>query len=233
METSILKRSIHLSTCFVVACILTVIGCHVDSQKKSDLNEAETANTESSELIANEGINTKVSPQNVQKISDAIARTLMPLASEKDKKELNRLIMYFNTIEQNTPDYFKAPENNILFLKNIMCVALMEGKLKPDNFEAQLNVSIQYLRISRTIRELDSSEESNRLGAEYEKKGIQSAYELVKKFPRNGMAYGHLAHSIYVTGGEKKKSLELYKRCLEFDQESQFCKEGYAALLSE
>jgi hypothetical protein len=114
-----------------------------------------------------------------------------------------------------------------------MSVALMEGKLKPDDFASQLNVSIQFLQISRTIKELSSSEESDRLSSEYEKKGIQSALDLVKKFPDNGMAYGHLAHSLSITGGEKKKSIELYKRCLEFDRESQFCREGYAALIGE
>ena len=120
------------------------MGCHVDSQKQSKLNDSESLDTENSESLSDEGLNNKVSGQNVQKIIDAITKTLMPLASDKDK-----------------------------------------------------------------------------------------AFDLVKEFPDNGMAYGHLAHSLYISGGEKEKSIELYKRCLDFDRESQFCKEGYAALLDE
>jgi hypothetical protein len=209
------------------------VGCHADSQKQSNLNDSDAVVTNNSESLSDEGLSNKVSPQNIQQITDAIKKKLMPLASEKDKEELNGIIHYFNDIQKNTTGYFEVPENNIEFLKNIMSVALMEGKLKPDDFASQLNVSIQYLQISRTIRELSSSEEADRLSAEYGKKGIQTAFDLVKKFPSNGMAYGHLAHSLYISGGEKKKSIELYKRCLEFDRESQFCKEGYAALIGE
>jgi hypothetical protein len=233
LETSLLKKYSLSSICNVIVCSLIIVGCHVDSQKQSKLNDSESLDTENSESLSDEGLNNEVSPQNVQKIIDAITKTLMPLASDKDKEELNGIIHYFNDIQKNTTGYFEVPENNIEFLKNIMSVALMEGKLKPDDFASQLNVSIQYLQISRTIRELSSSEESDRLSSEYEKKGIQSAFGLVDKFPDNGMSYGHLAHSLSITGGEKKKTIELYKRCLELDRESQFCKEGYAALLGE
>jgi len=212
---------------------MIIVGCHVDSQKQGKLNDSETLDTENSESLSDEGFDNKISAQNVQKIIDAITKTLMPLASEKDKKALNGIIHYFNGIQKNISGYFEVPENNIEFLKNIMSVALMEGKLKPDDFASQLNVSIQYLQISRTIKELSSTEESNRLSYKYEKTGIQSAFDIVKKFPDNGMSYGHLAHSLFITGGDKKKSIELYKRCLELDRESQFCKEGYAALLGE
>jgi hypothetical protein len=233
LETSLLKKYSLLSICSVIICSLIIVACHIDSQKQSKLNGSESLDTENSESLSDEGLSNKVSPQNIQQITDAITKQLMPLASEKDKEELNGIMLYFNDIQQNIPGYFEVPENNIGFLKNIMNVALMEGKLKPDDFASQLNVSIQYLQISRTIRELSSSEESDRLSAEYEKKGIRTAFDLVKKFPDNGMAYGHLAHSLYTYGGEKKKSTELYKRCLEFDRESQFCKDGYAALLDE
>jgi len=233
LETSLLKKYSLSSICFVIICSLIIVGCHVDSQKQSKLNNSESLDTENSESLSDEGLNNRVSPKNVQKIIDAITKTLMPLASDKDKEELNKIIHYFNDIQKNTTNYFEAPENNIEFLINIMSVALMEGKLKPDDFASQLNVSIQYLQISRTIRELSSSEESDRLSVEYEKKGIQTAFDLVKEFPDIGTGYGHLAHSLYISGGEKEKSIELYKRCLEFDRESQFCKEGYAALIGE
>jgi hypothetical protein len=233
LGTSLLKKNTLSLICSIIILTLIIVGCHADSQKQSNLNDSDAVVTNNSESLSDEGLSNKVSPQNIQQITDAITKQLMPLASEKDKEELNKIMLYFSDIQQNIPGYFEVPENNIGLLKNIMNVALMEGKLKPDDFASQLNVSIQYLQISRTIRELSSSEESDRLSAEYEKKGIRTAFDLVKKFPDNGMAYGHLAHSLYTYGGEKKKSIELYKRCLEFDRESQFCKDGYAALLDE
>ena len=90
METSLLKKYSLSSICNVIVCSLIIVGCHVDSQKQSKLNDSESLDTENSESLSDEGLNNEVSPQNVQKIIDAITKTLMPLASDKDKEEINK-----------------------------------------------------------------------------------------------------------------------------------------------
>jgi hypothetical protein len=72
-----------------------------------------------------------------------------------------------------------------------MAVDAFINKVSPQNFQKIIDA------ITKTLMPLASDKDK--------------AFDLVKEFPDNGMAYGHLAHSLYISGGEKKKSIELYK----------------------
>ncbi len=199
-----------------------MVGCHSKSPEGSPSAEFETND-----------FNSEFSPQDVQNIKNAATRTLLPTVSGKDKEELTKIIKYLNDTQKRAPAYFEVSKNSIEFLKTLMQLALMEGRLKPNDFNANLNISIQYLQIARTIRQFDPSEADRRTSIEYEKKGLQTANDLVKKFPENGMSYGHLAHSLYTIESDTQKALELFKRCLELNPELGFCKENYDNLREE
>ncbi len=222
MGISTLKRNLSSLLYLLGIILILAVGCHSNTPEGSPSAELETYDSNSGFL-----------PQDVQKIKNAATETLLPIVSGKDKEELIGIIKYLDDTQKKAPAYFEVSKNSIEFLKTLMRLALMEGKLKPDDFNANLNISIQYLQIARTIRQFDPSEADRRLSIEYEKKGLRTASDLINKFPNNGTSYGHLAHSLYTIKGDTRKALELYKRCLELDGKLEFCQEGYDALREE
>jgi tetratricopeptide (TPR) repeat protein len=222
LEISPLKRNLSLLFYLLGTILIFVAGCHSKNSESNPPAELETYD-----------FNSEFLPQDVQKIKNAAIKALMPIVSGKDKEELIKIIKYLDDTQEKAPAYFEVSKNSIEFLKTLMQLALIEGRIKPLDYNANFNISIQYLQIARTIRQFDPSEADTRLSIEYEKKGLRTAHDLVAKFPDNGASYGHLAHSLYTIEGDTQKALELYKRCLELDEKLEFCQEGYDVLHEE
>ena len=231
METSSLKRN-QLFICISVIAFLFVFSCHAKSSKKNDAAEPEAIEIGNEELVEGD-LKTEFLPQDVQAIKNVVTEMMVPYASGKNKEELDEILKYLSQVENEAPAYFEDPRNLIEFLKYKMRLTLIAADLFPENFDLNRIVSSHYITISSMISDWAQTSEDRRLSDEYKKKGVQAAKDLVKKFPDNGLSYAQLAHSLYVTGGDKKRVAELYKRCLELDEDSGYCRKSYDLLLEE
>jgi hypothetical protein len=83
---------------------------------------------------------------------------------------------------------------------------------------------LYYINAGHSIEDLAQTEEDRQLGNKYQKIGIQAAQDLIKKFPKNGQSYAQFAFALSISGGDKKRIADLFKRCVELDSNSEYCK---------
>ena len=227
MEASSLNRNRSLFFCLSGIMLVFLIGCH---EKKTAPDAVEMGNMELSE---ERNIDGNFSAQDIQKIKNVVTEAMHTAATGKDKTELSEIHKYLDDIQKKVPAYFDNPDNGAEFLKTMMQLTLIAARNQPDNFDLNLKVSSQYIETAFQLEDLDQSKAARRLSNEYKKKGVQAAKDLVEKFPDNGLSYAQLAHCLYVTGGDKKRVADLYKRCLELDEDSDYCRKSYDLLLEE
>ncbi len=228
-----LSRNFSETICLSAIIFFFISGCYSQHPEMSGSNHIDT---EDDRQLTPDDLNAEFPNQAVDKLKDVVTKTMLPKASGKNKAELNKILKYLKNIQKEGPDYFNDSKNLILLLTTGGRVSHILATLNPDNFDVNLNLSLQYLHIARTLDQIeryDPSEDGRRLSKEYRYNGIQTAQELVKKYPDNGVSYGHLAHSLYTTGGDSKRALDLYKHCLELDKELEFCQKGYDVLLKK
>ena len=231
METSSLNRKL-LAVCISALVLLFLFGCHAKSSEENDPAAPEIIEMGNDEFIEGD-LKTEFLPQDVLALKNVVVEMMVPHASGKNKEELGEILKYLSQVENKAPAYFEDPRNLIEFLKHKMRVTLIAANLFPDNFDLNRIVSSHYITISSMISDWAQTSEDRRLSDEYKKKGVQAAEDLVKKFPDNGLSYAQLAHCLYVTGGDKKRVADLYKRCLALDADSDYCRKGYDLLLEE
>lgn len=148
------------------------------------------------------------------------------------KEELNKVIKYLDNIKSPS-NYFDDNNNIIDFIQTMMQLIVIAAEIEPADFDANHRVAYYYINSGSLIKSLAQSEEHKLLSAEYKKKGFQAAKELVERFPDEAEAYYQLAFFVNIVEGNKKKVLELYKRCLDIDPESDLCRKNYDDLLEE
>lgn len=234
MESCTLNRNCQLQFVYLMGIImLFAVGCHTNDPILSD--DESTSMTDENVSVPVD-LNSEFPDRAVAKLKAVVMHTMQSNVSDTDMNELKQILNYLNDAEKKGPAYFDDSKNLVKFLETGRRVSQILARLNPDNFNVQLNLSMQYLSIGRSFEQIqryDPSKETGRLSREYRKKGIKLAEELVIRFPGQGVAYGHLAHTLYTTGGDRQRSLSLYKRCLELDSELRFCQEGYNALLEK
>lgn len=230
METSILNRKPSLIIGLSAIILFLVISCYSQNYEMSESNEM---NGEDVKFISPNDINTEFPGQAVGKLKDVVTNTMLPTASGKKKEELNKILKYLNDIQKDGPTYFEDSKNTIEFLKTGGRASVIFAELHPKNFSVNRNVSSYYINIGHAIEDLAQSEEDRKLGDEFKKNGIQAAKDLVENFPDNGLSYAQLAFSLSISGGDKKKIADLFKRCVELDKKSDYCKNSYNMMIEE
>jgi tetratricopeptide (TPR) repeat protein len=231
-----LKRDLSLFICLLGAILFFWVGCHTKKPEKSE--------TEESEIAENEHIITSlddlkkvfspdIPPQQAVTLTKDIVVNLMLLdTSDKKRKGLNKIAKYLDSIKIPS-EYFDNDNNIIDFGQSIMQLVVIAAEIEPDNFDINLQVAFHYFNIGNTINSLSQSEEHRLISAEYKKKGFQAAKKLVERFPEEAKAFHQRAYFAYHIEGDKKKALELFKRCLELNPELEFCQKGYDNMLEE
>ena len=226
MEASSLNWNRSLFFCLSGIILVFLISCH-------EKTAPDALQTEDMELREERNIDSDFSAQDIQKIKNVVTEAMHTATTGKDKAELSEIQKYLDQVQKKVPAYFDNPDNGVEFLKTMMQLTLIAARNQPDNFDLNLKVSSQYIETAFQLEDLDQSKAARRLSNEYKKKGVQAAKDLVEKFPDNGLSYAQLAHCLYVTGGDKKRVAELYKRCLELDEDSGYCRKSYDLLLEE
>jgi hypothetical protein len=163
--------------------------------------------------------------KDIQIVLDMLTNEDLPEMSSKDEDELNEIIHYLDSTKEKLPDYLENDVNKIKYLTTLMNLNLLFARINPDNFDVHLKVTTTYILIAASVTSDFNSEKINRFRDEFNKKGIQAAKSLVEKFPDNPMAYGQLAHTTLVTGGDENEVIRLLNKCLEVDEKTEYCKE--------
>lgn len=220
----------QISLFLICTLLIFCIGCHSTSQEDSDLDESGVIDMGNGEKFIEVESDNEFTPQDIKKVRDAAATAMVPEATGKNKEELDKLLEYLDDVEKKAPDYFREPSNTIEYLKVSMRLTLLAARLKPDNFDINLDVSSNYFKTAYAMEGYTESESDIQQIEVYRKKGLEAARDLVKRFPDKASAYGQLAYSVSITGGDKKEAIALYKRCLEIDKDMEYCKESYDAL---
>ena len=231
MEIRALNRHLLLvNFILTVITLFFMIGCHFKNQgsKESKSNIADEV-----EFLSPSDLNSGFPEQAVKKLKDVVENEMLPVATGENKRELNKITEYLDEISNYGSSYFDSPKNFIEFLKAGGRVSVILAKLHPDNFSANQNISSYFINAGHSIEDLAQTEEDRQLGNEYQKIGIQAAQDLIKKFPKNGQSYAQLAFALSISGGDKKRIADLFKRCVELDNKSEYCKNSYKMILEE
>jgi len=213
-----------------VITLFFMIGCH---SKNHGSNESSKSTPEKVEFLSPSDLESGFSEQAVNKLKDVVENTMLPVATGENKKELSKIKKYLDEISNYGSSYFDSPKNFIEFLEVGGRVSVLLAKLNPDNFAANQNVSSYYINAGHSIEDLAQTEEDRQLGNKYQKIGIQAAQDLIKKFPKNGQSYAQFAFALSISGGDKKRIADLFKRCVELDSNSEYCKNSYNMILKE
>lgn len=166
------------------------------------------------------------SQNDVQYIIDSLKADMLPHLQGKNREELYSIIQYLDGIKKEMPKYLEHEDNLIKMYNELMQINLLLADAYPNDFDANFNVAVSYVRIASSFGGgIHSPVSINQFKDEYTKKAVESAKLLVEKFPDNPMSYGQLAHTTLVTGGDEKKVVKLLNKCLEVDKKTDYCKE--------
>ncbi len=229
MEASILNRSAKRLSCLALI-LFIIIGCHPSGQER---DYSATVTSEQFRFLAPIVMKREFSQEHIERLHDVLTSSILPILSGREREEVLDAIHYFEKVQKEMPAYFEASDNCIRFLTTLMQLHVMAAKHNPGNFELNLNVASYYMQNAFVIEDLAQSDNERRLIERYKASGIEAAYGLVDNFPDHAMSYAQLAHSLYITGGDKQKVTVLLKRCLEIDQGSDYCREFLDTLKSE
>lgn len=203
--------------------LFSVIGCHPKKKAQDAPNISETI--KQFDTLIPGSIDGDSPQKDIQTVLAMLANEDFPVMSSKDKDELNVIIQYLDSTKEKLPDYLEDDGNKIKYLTTLMNLNLLFARINPDNFDVNLKVTTTYILIAASVTSDFNSEKINRFRDEFNEKGIQAAKALVEKFPDNPMAYGQLAHTTLVTGGDEKEVIRLLNKCLEVDKKTEYCKE--------
>lgn len=231
-----LKRTLSLFICLLATNFIFNAGCHAQRPEKDETNESEIA--ENVHIITSlddlkKVFSPDITPQQAVTLIKDIVTSLIPLdMSAKNKKELNEIAKYLDSIKKPS-EYFNDDNNIIYMSQKLVQLSVTMAEIEPGHFDANYQIAYHYFSAGNLIKSLSQSEEHKLLSAEYKKKGFQAAKDLVKKFPDEAKAYHQLGFFVNIVEGKKKKALELYKRCLELDPKMELCQKHYDVVLEE
>jgi hypothetical protein len=214
-----------LTFCFVLVLIalFSILSCHARSGDRDGSVSTEIINQLDS-LLA-EDIGDDSIQDDIQNVIDKLTDEVLPTMSGNDKDELSEIITYISDTKEKLPAYIENDDNRIEFLTSMMNLALLFARVNPDDFDMNLKAVASYIVIAASVTSDFNTEKMNRFRDEFNEKGIRAAKALVEKFPDNPMAYGQLAHTTLVTGGDEKEVIRLLNKCLEVDKKTEYCKE--------
>jgi tetratricopeptide (TPR) repeat protein len=223
------------------------MGCHVKKTEESVSKEPLAAEDvkvitltpqalKSKEDFKNflESINTTDMPpqQLVKQSKDLVSDLTLLDISDTNKKELNEILKYLDNIKSPS-DYFNDVDNIIDFMQTVARSNIILAEIEPDDFHVNYKAAQQYTNLGYMIESLSQSEKHNLLSDDYKKKGVQASKDLVERFPDEAEGYAQFAFSVIVAEGDRQKALELFKRCLELDPKSEYCRNNYDDLSEE
>jgi hypothetical protein len=203
--------------------LFSVVGCQPKKKAQDSSKISETI--KQFDMLMPGNIDGDSSQNDIQAVLDMLANEDLPGLSSNDKDELNEIIKYLDSTKEKLPDCLEDDDNKIEYLTTLMNLNLFFARINPNNFDVNLKVTTTYILIAASVTSDFNSEKINRFRDEFNEKGIRSAKALVKKFPDNPMAYGQLAHTTLVTGGDEKEVVRLLNKCLEVDRKTEYCKE--------
>lgn len=237
MKSRALKRTFYSFICLLGAFLIVTVGCHAKKTEKSETKESEIAKdvhiiTSPDDLES--VFSSEIPPQQVVKqVKDLAINTILPLTSGKNKEKLNKTIKYLNDTENKPSDYFDDMNNIIDLIQTMAQLTVIAAETEPDDFYVNYKAAVHCVSAGNMIEHLAQSEKHKQLSAEYKKKGVQASKVLVERFPGEAKGYAQFAFSVIVAEGDKKKAMELYKRCSEIDPELEYCKKNYDDLREE
>lgn len=218
-----MKKNLTFFTVLVLTTLSSIISC----QPKNGAQDGST-NAKIIQQLDNL-MPGSISDDNIQKdiqnVIDKLNNEVLPIMSGKDKDELNEIITYLDDTKAKLPAYIENDDNRIEFLTSIMNLALLFARVSPDDFDINSKAATSYIVIAASVASDFNSEKINHFRNEFNEKGIRAAKALVDKFPNNPMAYGQLAHTTLVTGGDEQEVIRLLNKCLEVDKKTEYCKE--------
>jgi len=216
--------------CYFAVVLFILIGCYPGGQGRNDSAFVET---EQFRFLTPIDLKREFSQEHIARLHDVLTSSILPIVSGQDREEVLDVIHYFERIQKEHPNYFKAAENRIRLLKTLMQLHVMTAKHNPDSFEFNMNVASYYMQNAFVMEEWAQSDNDRRLIGQYKANGLKAASHLVEKFPDHALSYAQLAHSLHISGGDNQKVAGLLKRCLEIDRGSAYCREFLDTLKSE
>ncbi len=232
METGTLKKTKFLYIFFIIVIVQLIFGCDGNTMDKNAAGDMDAIEVDGTTYIETE-LQTEMLPGDVKRIKDVLINKVLPIIPEAEKDELNEIIHHLDYIQENSPEYFEDDNNLIEFFKTVMRFNLLSARLNPNNFDLHLIVATKYIEIAASLEGHPRTNEGLRISEEFKKRGVQAAKLLVEKFPENARSYSQYAHSLYIVEGKTKEAAALYKRCLEINEKSENCREGYNILMEK
>lgn len=245
-----LKRTLYSFVCLIGAFLIISVGCHAKKTEKSEtkkpiaIEDVEVITVPEQALKSKEdfgnflksanitGIQTIPPQQLVRQAKDMVTNLTMLDIPDKNKKEFNEILNYLDNIKSPS-DYFDDTNNIIDFMQTMARSSVILTEIEPGDFHVNYRAAQQYTKLGYMIESLSQSEKHKQLSAEYKKKSVQASKELVEKFPGEAKGYAQFAFSVIVAEGDKKRAMELYKRCLELNPELELCQRNYDDLREE
>ncbi len=169
----------------------------------------------------------------LKKIQQAIDSGLMPLADPKTREKLVSIKSIIDRADRDGEVFLKNVDNLADFARASADLMLIIGTMYPDDLETQLHASSTLFATADSLENLRGIVEVGPDIARYANEAISFARRTVDRFPNAGRAYGQLAFVLTRTGGDKKESQRLFKRCIDMDSGAEFCKEGYHSLTQD
>ena len=218
-----MKKNLTFFVVLVLVALFSIISC----QPKNGVQDG-SINTEIVKQFNNlmpGSISDDSIQKDVQNVIDKLTNEVLPIMSGKYKNQLNEIITYLDDTKAKLPAYLENDENRIKFLASIMNLALLFARVNPNDFDMNSKAATTYIVIAASVASDFNTEKINRFRDEFNEKGVHAAKALVEKFLDNPMAYGQLAHTTLVTGGDEKEVIRLLNKCLEVDKKTEYCKE--------
>ena len=174
----------------------------------------------------------------LKKLETVIERDLLPRVTETEKKELNDFIIIIKKASvQKNAFYENASEFAELVIGSAKTSIILNNYLPSDDLDAQLRIPSTLLMASDALKMIEDpgSKESPKLDysqdiAFFTKKSLELAEATLSRFPDEGRAYGQVGFVLVRTSGDKTKALQMYKRCIDLDEDADFCRDGYQTL---
>ena len=223
------RRSI--STCYycIVICMLLILGCHSKTSESSVFGDPQSAEQEEV-VYAWRDIRPEMRPEDVRWLKDVLTEKILPILPDKEKDELNQIVHYLDDVQIRAPGYFNDENNMIEFFRTMMRCNQMIARVNSDNFYLHLILATKYIEIAVTLEGGAESIECIRTIEDFKRKGVLASKALIEKFPENARSYSQYAHSLYFVEGKTKEAADLYKQCLELNEKSENCREGFELL---
>jgi hypothetical protein len=120
----------------------------------------------------------------------------------------------------------RAPTDLKLGFAALADSARVQARLRPDDFETQLQVATALFSGSNQAESVGLDARAQR------REAVALTRALVTRFPAEGRAYGQLALVEESTGGDLVDSLRMYAKCLKLDPSASFCARNYRSAVA-